>query len=58
MEVQLTESDNGWVVKVGQQYQPFDPDLPGFVPMTFERAVEVAKQLRTSLEVVSETPTE
>lgn len=31
------------------QYQAHDPDLPGFVPMTRERASEVAAAMRAAL---------
>jgi len=31
-----------WAYRVESVYQEWDPDEPGYVPMTFERATEAA----------------
>lgn len=50
-EIVVTEEEPGrWVVTGCGQYQPFDPDQTGFVPMSKERAEEVAAGFRAALE--------
>lgn len=43
------ESPGHFAVRGAGQYQPHDPDLPGFVPMTRERAEQVAEAMRASM---------
>jgi hypothetical protein len=45
----IEEAPGRFAVYGAGQYQPFDPDHPGFVPMTRERAEEVAAALREAL---------
>ena len=52
IDVQVYELPHGWVYQVDQVYQEYNPDLPGFVPMTEAEAREkaniVANRLRGS----------
>lgn len=50
MEIELFETASGWGYKVGNVYQEFDPELPGFEPMSKERAETLANELKQRLE--------
>ena len=53
MEIILTEEQPGqWSFTVGASYQAFDPDLPGFVPMSKERAEQCANELVARIEAM------
>lgn len=49
-EIEVFEESPGrFVVHGAGQYQPFDPEQPGFVPMSRDRAEEVAAAFREAL---------
>lgn len=51
--VEVFELSSGqFAVAAHGQYQPHDPDLEGFVPMSLERAGAVAEALREALEAI------
>lgn len=43
------EAPGQWAVRGAGQYQPHDPELPAFVPMSKERAEQVAEFMRTAI---------
>lgn len=49
MEIELFEIGEGWGYRVGNVYQEYDPDQPGDVPMSRERAQEMAEAVLARL---------
>lgn len=44
MEIEVFEDEPGrWAYRIGANYQPFDPELPGHVAMTEARARALAE---------------
>lgn len=50
MEIEIFEIDGGFGYRVGSVYQEYDPELPGFIPMTYERAETMAQIIKGRLE--------
>lgn len=50
IEIKIYKMSHGWVYEVGNVYQEYNPDLPGFIPMTETEATEkaniIAQRLR------------
>lgn len=49
MDIELIEESWGWAYRVGGVFQEYDPDCEGFVPMTKERAEEMAIVIKARL---------
>ena len=43
MEIEVFEEQQGWAFRVGNIYQPYDPEADGFTPMSEARAMECAQ---------------
>lgn len=55
MEIELVEENPGqWAYIVGATYQPFDPEQPGNVPMSRERAETLARAELARFAVLTE----
>ena len=50
MEIEIFEHENGFGYRVGNIYQEYDPEYEGFVPMSRERAQEMAEVMKARLE--------
>lgn len=50
MEIKVFEIDGRWAYRVGAVYQDWNPDEPGFVPMTQEEAYKFAEIVKSRLE--------
>ena len=46
MEIEIFEHENGFGYRAGSVYQEYDPECDGFVPMTRERAEEMAQIIK------------
>ena len=51
MEIELYEVEDGYGFRVGGVMQDYDPDEPGFVSMTRERALEAAQVVLSRVQV-------
>lgn len=55
MEILVYEEEPGrWVYLVDANYQPFDPELPGHVPMSEARARELANETADRIRALAE----
>lgn len=55
MQVELIEIAPGaWAYRVGHHYQPHDPEFPGHVPMSEDRARALGEALKVQLEAISQ----